>query len=40
MSSFIRVSKMAVIGLPDHKWMEIVEAVAVTKKGMTQLYLT
>jgi hypothetical protein len=29
----IRVSKMAVIGLPDHKWIKIVEAAAVTKKA-------
>jgi hypothetical protein len=24
---------MAVIGLPDHKWIKIVEAAAVTKKA-------
>jgi hypothetical protein len=29
-----------VIGVPDHKWIEILEAVAVEKKGMTQLYPT
>jgi hypothetical protein len=26
--------------LPDHKWMEILEAVAVTKKSVTQMYPT
>jgi hypothetical protein len=31
---------MAVMGLPDHKWIEIMEAVAVMKKGMTQPYPT
>jgi len=29
-----------VIGVPDHTWIEIVEAETVTKKGVTQLHPT